>query len=59
MAWVSTRAERVVLAALRYGPLDRHERCWRFGHRRFASKTVARLIEAGKAVRLGDVVRLA
>lgn len=56
-----TAAEQIVLAALRYGPLDLDvgHLCWRFGHRRFAFKTVARVIAAGLAVRLGDTVRLA
>lgn len=56
---MSTSAMRIVQAALRVGVLRLNSQGWRFGRRRFAFKTVSRLIAAGEAVRDGDVVRAA
>jgi hypothetical protein len=45
--------------ALRRGNLVLNRKAWRFGRRAFSFAAVARLIEAGEAVREGNIVRQA
>lgn len=50
--------ERRALSFLRYGPLVRRERGWRFGAAAVPDAIVERLTAAGKAFRDGDRVFL-
>jgi hypothetical protein len=52
-----TPAKRIIRAALQKGVLRLNNQGWRYGRRRFAFKTVARLIAAGEAIRDGNTVR--
>jgi hypothetical protein len=53
---------QIALAALRQGPLVRFGRHWvyrqRRRRRRFSNHTIRALLDAGDAVRQGDVVEL-
>lgn len=57
----SERSEAVCRAALAKGVLvavrPHTGLAWKFGRRKFNTATVARIIAAGDAVRVGDVVR--
>jgi len=47
-----------ILRLLRLAPFERRPRGWRFGARRIEDHVVDRLVEAGRARRDGDLVRL-
>jgi len=54
------KAEVICSAALSRGELSYVGRGrWKFGRRRFSAQTVAALIQCGKAVRYGNIVRAA
>jgi len=54
--YAPTKASIICLVALQIGPLVKEGRIWRFGRRFFSAATVNELIEAGLAIRNGDLV---
>lgn len=53
------QGDTLFLRLLKHSPFERRPRGWRFGTKEISDVVVARLVASGRAVRVGDQVRIA